>query len=262
MNIKDYFRKQTAIYLYQVVLYSLMAAFIFLVNFHFRIPGAIFYSLFVILFAALIGSIIKYVYYAGRFSSTKPYAMDEAAAARIQEGAMEIREYLLIKDPSSGFNLKLFSYSGLCELEISDTFPGWWNWLTPASFREWKTNSFLVKKRDGQAVGEITLNPKTYLINGQFGKNSISLEYLRDNRKAAVFECGSDRIEIHKEGNGHSFVINNRKIAQLSKGYMPMTLQQLFPINTPILSFNEKIKDKEQWLVVSLLICLWFNRDG
>ncbi|RDI43123.1 hypothetical protein [Falsibacillus pallidus] len=261
MNIKDYFRKQTALYLYQVVLYSLMAAFVFLIDYHFHIPGTIFLILIVILNAVLFGSVIKYIYYASRLSSTKPFPMDETAAARIQEDVGDRREYLLIKDPSPGFSLKFFSYMGLCEFEIKDNFPGWWNWLTPASFKEWKTNSFIVKKRDGQAVGEIKLNPNTYRLSVVFGENSFSLKYLRNNRKAAVFECGNDVVEIQKQGNGQSFVINNRKVAELSKGYMPLSIQKLFPVNTPILSFNEKTSEKEQWLVVSLLICLWFNRD-
>ncbi|RLQ95228.1 hypothetical protein [Falsibacillus albus] len=257
MNIKQHYHTCTKVYISQIILIAFLLSggimYLETMKVHFLLKiGMICMASMILLF--FVG---KYIYFIRRYSSV------QSCLSKPRADGMEETEYVILFEPSPTLKLKLFGKDGLCHYYLMDKHTKWWSWLFPPPLQAWCRASYLVKKRDGQDVSEIHVNPRKLEIMTIVNRLKTEMHCIENKRHLCVFGFNqTEKIKIVKETGRYHFYLNDHKIAELTKGWMSTSLQKIFPLNTQMLSFHEKVNQEERVLVFALLTGLWSNKKN
>ncbi|KQL53790.1 hypothetical protein AN964_09945 [Heyndrickxia shackletonii] len=254
MNIKEYYTVMSRIYLNQIIL---VGFFLIGCLFLFNAVGFPFILkiIFIIVMIILIYFFVKYLYFNFREGSLKYITSDKQIR---NENSKELMMMFL---PAPSLFIKFFNSNGICEYELRDEGMEPWKWFLPIRIRRRESLSYQLKKRDGTVLVNMNVSQHNGQVEITTPSNQLFIIKLQERkRKMMTFEAGNDMLFIHLTTHKIEVTKNNKNIATIQNGWMPIKWQKYFSSNTPILTFKNEVSEAEQFIIYGLLIFLFVNQ--
>ncbi|MGV3465844.1 MAG: hypothetical protein ACO1OT_11185, partial [Heyndrickxia sp.] len=197
---------------------------------------------------------VRFVYFNFRRDNLKDLSKD------IRTKMTNPNEQMMLFMPAPNLSIKFFKSNGICEYEIKEEKINIRNWYSPFKIKNRKSKFYQLKKRDGLIMAKMKVFPRQGNVEITNFTNQKSIVQLTDKkRKKLTFHSDGDMIIIHISAHKLEVVKNNKTIAAIENGWMPIKWQRYFSPNTPILSIKNEVSEADQFIIYSLLILLFGN---
>lgn len=235
MDLKNYYASMSKMYFYQtVVLASGLSAFCLILLYIGR--GGIFDVVVWAVWLYILYFFARYLYY-GRIKGKI-----SAGTGSNRETWPGTGKYVVQFPPGTKFAVQLYDGSGYCR------------WLLEEKASRRGVKYFqLQRKLDGGAFS-IRIQQRNRKVTVVLSGFQISLYMLENTGKHIFFANGSQSASIRKnENNEIEFYRNDKLLAAVSRGIMPVAWQQIFSANIPVLRFSGSLDEEDQVLAIAFL---------
>lgn len=228
MNMKEYYASMSRVYLHQIILCVTVLLLILLSSLYLGklVPmmiGLIIVSIFIIYY------FFRYLYFLYKSSSLpKPTYLD-----------LQSESLLLIPpSPVTAYQWNIFSSHGFrfLSIKIGKQIVGKRKIKTLTIYNH-KENSSWTVENHGQFIDIHSSD-----LNRKFFK--------REKKEYCANE--NERYLINDYGSTFSITKNGTSIMTVTKGIMPIRIQQIFPLNTPIIQFQSTLPEEERYFCLAL----------
>jgi len=254
MNIKEYYSVMARIYLNQVIL---VGFFLIVSLFIFRSVGFpyVFKFIFTVVMMLIVYFFVRYLYFNFRGDNLRDNSAD------IKKKLTNSNEQMMLFLPAPNLSIKFFKSNGICAYELEEEKINLRKWYSLLKKRERETRSFQLKKRDGLIMAKMKVLHHLGNVELSTFTNQKSVIQLKTRkRKELIFDADGNRIQIHISAHKIEMKKNNKAIASIENGWMPIKWQRYFSPNTPILSIKNNVNETDQYIIYGLLILLFGNQ--
>ncbi|MGE8204212.1 hypothetical protein ACQKP0_06565 [Heyndrickxia sp. NPDC080065] len=247
MNIKEYYSLVAKVYFNQVIIISIYTTICLFILFSLGI------TINIVLLCGLICIILiyfffKYHYYVYRHSKASFLLNSQ------EKFIHDNKRFLVMYVPARNIQIRLFKSNGLCEWEISEK-------RIPKLKTFFQTTSiYQIKKRDGSILATFKLDSSNKIAAGlSYNKERLILTHNNREKNKHSFSVNKIEYSIVKKSSAIEFNKENKVIARIERGIMPINWQKQFSPNTPIIEFIESIEEIDFYILVCLLIYFFRN---
>ncbi|PKR85810.1 hypothetical protein [Heyndrickxia camelliae] len=254
MNIKEYYSVMSRIYLNQVILVGL-----FLIGCLFLFGSVGFPFLFKWITTGVIMLLVYFFVRYAYFSFRGDHLRDISKDRKLK--IINSNEQMMLFLPAPSLSIKFFKSNGICEYEIKEEKINLRKWYSPIKIGRNESKFYQFKKRDGLVMAKMKVLHRQGNIEITTLTNLKSIIQLKERkRNKLTFDADGDRILIHVSAHKMVVTKNNKTIAIIENGWMPIKWQRYFSPNTPILSFKEEVIETDQIIIYGLLILIFNNQ--
>ncbi|WP_019721160.1 hypothetical protein [Heyndrickxia coagulans] len=188
------------------------------------------------------------LYFAARYFYYQKIEENISGDKGEEERRADSGQYLIQFPPGAKLSVQLYDGSGRL---------GWM--LEEKAFRQ-QIRYFRLERGAGATFCATVRKRQNWEISIRFPAYELAFSLKEAKGKEMIFENGSRTCAIRKNGNRDlEFYRDEQLLAVVSRGMMPVSWQEKFPLNAPVLDFTRGTEEDE--VLVIALLAFFYRHD-